>query len=96
MKRFIYIVAVGIVFASVIGCAHKRAKRFCSAGYADCCGPCSCCDGIAGPINGAVLPGPVVSSQTVGAVAVPVGRNPAPTSLDVTNTAAVPAPSVRR
>jgi hypothetical protein len=98
MKRFVYVVAVGVIFASVIGCAHKKAKRFSSACYADCCGPCSCCDGIAGPINGAVVPGPIVSSQPVGAVPGPVGRSlsPASTSLDVTNTAAATPASVRR
>jgi len=96
MKRFIYIVAVGVVFASVIGCAHKKAKRFTSACYADCCGPCSCCDGIAGPMNGAVVTGPFVSPQAVGAASGPIGRNPTPTSLDVTNTAAVPASAIRR
>jgi hypothetical protein len=96
MRRFIYVVAVGVIFASVVGCAHKRAKRCGSACYADCGGPCSCCDGVAGPIYGPVAPGPVVASQPAGAIAAPTARTPAANSLDITNTAANTAPIVRR
>ncbi len=96
MKRFIYLVAVGVVCASVIGCAHKKAKRFTSACYADCCSPCCCCDGIAGPINGALVPGPIVAQPAVGAVAGPIARNITPSPPDATNTAAIPPISIRR
>jgi hypothetical protein len=96
MRRFIYLVAIGVIFASAIGCAHKKAKRYTSAEYADCCSPCVCCDGVAGPINGVVVPGPVVSPQAIGAVTGPIGRNVTPTTLDVTSTAALTSPSVRR
>lgn len=96
MKRFIYLVAVGVIFASAIGCAHKKAKRYTSANYADCCSPCCSCDGAAGPINGVVVPGPGVYPQAVGAVTGPIGRNVTPLTLDVTSTAALNSPSVRR
>jgi len=96
MSRFLYLVAVGVIFASVIGCAHKKAKRYASASYADCCSPCACCDGVAGPINGVVAPGPVVSPQAIGVVPGPIGRNVAPSSLDVTSTAALTPAAVRR
>ncbi len=96
MRRFLYLVAVGVIFASVIGCAHKKAKRYTSATYADCCSPCACCDGVAGPMNGVVMPGPVIYPQAVGAVTGPIGRNVTPTSLDVTSTAAITPASVRR
>jgi hypothetical protein len=96
MRSFLYLVAVGVICASVIGCAHKKAKRYTSANYADCCSPCSCCDGVAGPINGVVVPGPVVSPQAIGAVSGPIGRSVSPTSLDVTSTAAVAPAAARR
>jgi len=96
MRRFIYLVAIGVIFASAVGCAHKKAKRCTSAYYADCCSPCCCCDGVAGPMNGVAVPGPVVYPQAVGAVSGPMGRSVTPTLLDVTSTAALTASSVRR
>jgi hypothetical protein len=96
MRRFIYLVAVGVIFASAIGCAHKKAKRYTSAYYADCCSPCTCCGGGAGPINGVVAPGPVVYPQAVGPVAGPIGSNITPSTLEITSTAAVTPPSMRR
>ncbi len=96
MKRFIYLFAVGVVFASAIGCAHKKAKRCTSAYYADCCSPCACCGSVAGPINGVVVPGPVALPQTVGAVTGPIRRTVSRTSLDVSNTAALTPDSIRR
>ena len=96
MRRLIYLVAVGVIFSSAIGCAHKKAKRYTSANYADCCSPCACCDGGAAPIGGVVVPGPVVSPQAIGVVPGPIGRTLTPSTLEVTNTAAVAPSSARR
>jgi hypothetical protein len=99
MRRFLYLVAVGVIFASVIGCAHKKAKRYTSGYYADCCSPCCCCDGVAGPINGFALPpgpGPVIGPPVIGAAPAPGGRVVRPTALDATSTAALSPASTRR
>jgi hypothetical protein len=95
MKRYLLLVAVGMIFATAVGCAHKKAKRYTSAYYGDCCSPCGCCDGLAGSAVGPVLPGPVVSTQAVGAVTPPIARNITPTSLDARSIAAT-APTVLR
>jgi hypothetical protein len=98
MKRFIYIAAVAVVFTSVIGCAHKRAKRVTSACYADCCSPCACCDGIVAPLSGPIGPAPlpVLSPQAVGGVAGPFGRRVAATPPDTATMAALPTSAVVR
>jgi hypothetical protein len=96
MKRIIHLVAVGVICASVIGCACKKGKRYNSAYYDDCCSACSFRGGVAGSINGVVPPGPVVSPQTLGAYTGPIGRNVNPASLDVRSTAALTPDTVRR
>jgi hypothetical protein len=96
MKRYLFLVAIGLIFATGVGCANKRARRYASAYYGDCCSPSCCSDGLASPMLGPGVPAPLVSPQALGAVTPPIARKITPTSLDLESTAAASPTALRR
>jgi len=84
MRRVILLASVAMVLVIDFGCAKHYARRYAPAYYD--AAPCGCDGGVA-PVDGVIMPGPVVpatigsSPQAVGAVMGPVGRTVSSTPI---------------